>query len=72
VTTPRGALEPELEAGVSYIDDNAPATIAACLRRLIDARGYEQMAAEAAVRTYGPVAVSRSLNELLDQVTNKR
>ena len=71
VTTPRGFLEPELEAGITYITDNAPSTIAACLRQLIDTRGYEFTAEEAAVQTYGPDAVSKSLNNLLEQVTRR-
>ena len=71
ITTPRGALEPELEAGISYIADNAPETIAACLKQLIGERGYERTAAQAAVQTYGPAAVTKSLNELFEQVTRK-
>jgi len=72
ITTPRGALERELEAGVTYIADNAPETIAASLKRVIEERGYERTAEQAAVRTYGPDAISKSLNELLEQVTGKR
>jgi glycosyltransferase involved in cell wall biosynthesis len=72
ITTPRGALERELEAGVTYIADNAPETIAASLKQVIEERGYERTAEQAAVRTYGPDAISRSLNELLEQVTGKR
>jgi glycosyltransferase involved in cell wall biosynthesis len=69
VTTPRGALEPELEAGVTYIPRNDPATIAESLKQLIAARRYERTAEEAAVRTYGPKAVSDALNHMLQQVT---
>jgi len=68
ITTPRGALEPELEAGVTYIADNTPATIAGCLKQVIAERRYECTAEEATVRTYGPNAVSKSLNDLLEQV----
>lgn len=71
ITTPRGALEPELEAGMTYIADNAPETIAACLKQVMETRRYELTAEEAAVRTYGPDAVSRSLNNLLEQVTRR-
>jgi glycosyltransferase involved in cell wall biosynthesis len=71
VTTPRGALEPELKAGVTYIADNIPSTIAACLRQLIETRGYERTAEQAALEVYGPDAVSKSLNRLLEQVTQK-
>jgi glycosyltransferase involved in cell wall biosynthesis len=71
ITTPRGALEPELEAGVTYIADNTPETIAACLQQVVRDRRYERTAEHAAVRTYGPEAVSRSLNDLLQQVTGR-
>jgi len=68
VTTPMGDLEPELESGVTYMNDNSPATIAATLQRLIRERDFERTAAEAAVQSYGPEAVSRSFNELLNKV----
>jgi len=69
ITTPRGALEPELESGVSYISDNAPQTIAACLKQVISDRRYECTAVEATLQTYGPNAVCKSLNNLLEKVT---
>jgi glycosyltransferase involved in cell wall biosynthesis len=72
ISTPRGALEPELAAGVTYIADNAPSTIAGCLSRLIETRGYQRTAEEAALEVYGPDAVSKSLNRLLEQVTERR
>jgi glycosyltransferase involved in cell wall biosynthesis len=68
ITTPRGTLEPELESGVTYIPDNAPETIASCLQQVLRDRHYERTAANAAVRIYGPDAVSKSLNALLDEV----
>ena len=68
ITTPMGALENELEAGITYMPDNAPETIAATLHRVIDERGYERTAMKAAQQAYGPVAVSKSLDALLDQV----
>jgi len=72
ITTPRGALEPELEAGVTYITDNTPETIAACLKQVICERRYECTAQRAALQTYGPGAVSESLNRLFEQVTQKK
>jgi glycosyltransferase involved in cell wall biosynthesis len=68
ITTPRGALEQELEAGISYISDNSPESIAAGLKTAIETRGYEQTAEQAALQSFGPSAVTSSLNELLDQV----
>jgi hypothetical protein len=68
ITTPRGALEEELDAGVSYIPDNAPETIFAGLKKVISDRRYEHTAEQAALRTYGPQAVSKSLNALIGQI----
>jgi glycosyltransferase involved in cell wall biosynthesis len=68
VTTPMGNLEPELEGGITYMNDNSPATIAATLQRAIRERHFERTAAEAAVHSYGPQAISRSLDELLNKV----
>ena len=68
ITTPRGSLEPELEAGVSYIADNTPEAIATSLKNVISAKSYEQAAQEAAVATYGPDAVSKALNRLINQL----
>ena len=68
ITTPRGTLEPELEAGVTYISDNSPGTIAACLKQVIRDRRHECTAVEATLQTYSPDAVSRSLNKLLEEV----
>ena len=68
VTTPMGKLEPKLEGGITYMNDNSPATIAATLQRVIRERDFERTAAEAAVHSYGPQAISRSLDELLNKM----
>jgi glycosyltransferase involved in cell wall biosynthesis len=70
LTTPMGALEPELERGITYIPNNQPATIATALKELIDNRAYERTAAPRALTAYGTCVVSESLDELLRQVTN--
>ncbi len=67
VTTPRGVLEPELEAGISYVLDNSPEAIARSLKDIIEARLYERTAQEAAIAIYGPEAVSKGLNRLLEE-----
>jgi glycosyltransferase involved in cell wall biosynthesis len=68
ITTPMGSLEKELEAGVTYMADNSPETIASTIRRVIEQREYKRTAAEAAQRIYGPAAVTHSLERLLNQV----
>lgn len=69
ITTPRGELESQLVAGITYIEDNTPETIAACLKRMIANRDYDRTAQQAAVQAYGPEAIMRALNRLVEQVT---
>jgi glycosyltransferase involved in cell wall biosynthesis len=68
ITTRMGELEPELEAGITYMDDNQPATIADTLKRVIDGRHYENEASFAAIRMFGPKAAAESLDRLLREV----
>lgn len=68
ITTPMGELEPEIEAGITYMQDNQPATIAETLQQVIQERGYERLAARAAHEAYGPEAVAMSLDGLLRKV----
>jgi glycosyltransferase involved in cell wall biosynthesis len=72
VTTPMGMLEADLERGITYMPDNHSKTIASTLARVIDGRLYDRVAAQAAQNTYGPEAVSKALNTLLDQVHDAR
>lgn len=72
ITTPMGALEAELEAGITYIAENSPETIAEALKRVIAQRGYERTATEAAQSIYGVAGVRTSLDALLKQVMNHR
>jgi glycosyltransferase involved in cell wall biosynthesis len=72
VTTPMGSLEPELEAGITYMNDNSPPTIAATLQRVIDKRDYERTAAQAAAQKYGPTTVLGSLDTLIQQVLRNK
>lgn len=68
ITTPMGSLESDLEAGITYMPDNAPDTIAATLRKVITEHRWELTAERAAQHSYGPDNVSRLLNDLLGQV----
>jgi glycosyltransferase involved in cell wall biosynthesis len=72
ITTPMGALEPELEAGVTYMANCAPRTIAETIRRVIRTHEYERTAGDAAQQAYGSNAVSRSLDSLVGQVTARQ
>ena len=71
ITTPLTALEalaPELKVALSYISDNRPETISACLKKVISERRYECTVQDAVHERYGPAAVSRSLATFLEQV----
>lgn len=71
ITTPLGALEaldPEMKIGITYINDNSPHTIAACLKKVIAEVRYEQTAKQATLERYGSAAVSRSLDAFLKQI----
>lgn len=68
ITTPMGALEREIDCGITYMPDNKAETIAATLRQVIQSRSYERTATQGAVQTYGPEAVSRSLDKLFTKV----
>lgn len=70
ISTPMGELESDLEEGITYMPDNAAATIAATLLRVISDRTYDRTAAEATRMRYGPSAVTKSLDTLLHQVVS--
>jgi glycosyltransferase involved in cell wall biosynthesis len=68
ISTPMGNLPANMEAGLTYMNDNSPQTIATTLRHVIESRVYERTAALATSEHYGSEAVSRSLDQLLDEV----
>jgi glycosyltransferase involved in cell wall biosynthesis len=69
VTTSMGVLEKELEAGITYLPDNKPSTIAATLTEVIHNQRWKQNVASFVWRTYGSAAVARALDELLCRVS---
>jgi glycosyltransferase involved in cell wall biosynthesis len=71
ITTPMGTVEPEIEAGITYMPDNWPETIATTLERVIRGEWYQRKAVKAARQTYGPTGVAKSLESLLNEVVNK-
>lgn len=70
ITTPMGPLEPELEAGITYIPDNKPETIGASLKRVIETRALERTASGAAQERYGPEPLTRRLGEMFRRVVD--
>ena len=63
-----GVLESDIEAGITYMQDNSPTTIASTLTRVIEDRLYERVATKATQDAYGPDAVFRTLNALIDRI----
>ena len=68
VSTPMGKLEEELEAGITYMSENTPETIAQTLQQVIGQRTFERTAMDAAQEMYGPATVAKSLNTLVGRV----
>ena len=72
ITTPMGSLEGELEAGITYMQENSPLTIARTIRGVIEGRRYERVAPEAAQQRFGPTSISQSLDNLVRRVLAAR
>jgi glycosyltransferase involved in cell wall biosynthesis len=72
MTTPMGNLETDIEAGITYMPDNSPATIATALKHVIDQGQYDRTAPEAALRAYGTQAITKSLSDLLQRTVAQR
>jgi glycosyltransferase involved in cell wall biosynthesis len=68
VMTPMGTVESDIEAGITYMADNRPDTIASTLRRVIDERRYVPSSQSAVQSRYGSKPVSEALERLLDDV----
>ena len=67
-----GHLEPEIDAGITYIEDNAPETILKSLREAICQGAHRRLARAAVVGLYGPAAVSEKLQTLLQQAAARK
>src|SRR5262249_35825318 len=65
ITTPMGALEKELEQGITYMPDNSAETIAATLRRVIGENLYQRTAAQQVLSVYGLAAIAKSLESFI-------
>jgi glycosyltransferase involved in cell wall biosynthesis len=65
ITTPMGAVEPELEKGITYLRDNSPQVVASTLQSVIQAGRYGETAETATQQAYGTAAVSKAFDALL-------
>lgn len=68
VTTPMGALEKEIESGITYMHNNTPETISATLKQVIATRRWQHGASRYVSDTYGLPVVAKSLDLLLRKV----
>jgi glycosyltransferase involved in cell wall biosynthesis len=71
ISTPMGALEEDIETGITYMPDNSPATIATTLKAVIESRRYELRATDATQLSYGPKAITASLDRLVRTVVKR-
>lgn len=71
VTTPMGKLEPDLEAGTTYMPDNAPETILETLNKVIEEHRYERVAPQAAQAAYGTAAISNVLGKFVQRAVRE-
>jgi glycosyltransferase involved in cell wall biosynthesis len=65
ISTPMGAMEPDLAAGVTLMHDNKPETIARTLQQVVQAGAWRQTAAPAVHARYGPDVLRAALDGLL-------
>jgi glycosyltransferase involved in cell wall biosynthesis len=65
ISTPMGILEKEIERGITYLHDNKPETIAEVLRNVIYSDKPKQKADHYVRDKYGPISLSKSVDELL-------
>jgi glycosyltransferase involved in cell wall biosynthesis len=72
ITTPMGALEEGVEQGVTYIEDNDPATIANALRHVIKTGKWQRSAAAYVSDSYGTANVTKSLTKLIEKATSRK
>lgn len=71
ITTSMGLIEKEIEYGITYMSDNKPDTITFTLKKMITDRLWERTAAKYVINTYGPAAVAKSLELLIQRVHSK-
>ena len=69
ISTPMGALEKEIESGMTYMPDNDPATITHALDRVIRGSEWRRTATRYVLNKYGPQPLSIALDKFLQQAS---
>ena len=72
ITTPMGALEKNMEAGITYMNDNDPDTIAMTLKQVIRDRRWECTVVQHVLQTYSLGAVNKSLDVFIQKALAMR
>jgi glycosyltransferase involved in cell wall biosynthesis len=67
IATPAGALEKELENGLTYMPSNDAGTIATAIQQVIQERRWERNVAPLVCEKYGPAAVADAIENLLQR-----
>jgi len=68
ISTPRGSLEAELQAGMTYLGDNSAETIAAAIQEVLSTGRHRNTAREATLQIYGADALAGTLGRFFDEV----
>jgi len=71
VSTPMGEVEKEIAAGITFMPDNQPETIARTLRQVVQDGRWRQTVARAVLDVYGPDVLRVALDKLVRGCTVK-
>ncbi|HEX4349305.1 MAG TPA: glycosyltransferase [Verrucomicrobiae bacterium] len=72
VSTPMGALEKEIAAGITFMPDNTPETIARTLQEVVQKNLWRQTAQRAVHETYRPDALRVALDKLMREAAGAK
>jgi len=65
ISTPMGEVEPEIAAGITFMPDNAPETIARTLREVVQTNAWQRTAQRAVQDLYRPDVLQSALDKLM-------
>jgi glycosyltransferase involved in cell wall biosynthesis len=71
ISTPMGAVEKEIAAGITFMPDNQPETIARTLQQVVQNNGWRQTAGRAVLDIYRPDVLRTALDKLLRAAADK-
>ncbi|MGA2243447.1 MAG: glycosyltransferase family 4 protein [Verrucomicrobiota bacterium] len=71
ISTPMGDVEPEIAAGITFMPDNAPETIARTLQQVVQTNAWRQTAERAVQNLYRPDVLRAALDQLMRASVSK-